>query len=355
MRDNAFVPDLETLGWDADWSDAFQEVAGGDLVPARVAVPHRGGQYDVLTASGETRARLPGRLRHETASSELPVVGDWVALAKPRSRRPAIEAVLPRRTKISRRAAHDAGGDGAREQVVAANVDLVFVTASLADDLDRRLLERYVTLARESGAQPVILLTKADLEGEPERVAEDVSGVGGDVPVVAVSTRTELGLDRVRSLLEPGVTAVLLGPSGVGKSTLVNALLGEDLIATGEVADDGSGRHTTTRRQLVLLPEGGVVVDNPGIRELHLWVADEGLEEAFADVVELAAQCRFTDCRHETEPGCAVQEALAAGTLARERWESYRERERELAELEERLERRERSRARRRRPGAEAP
>ena len=229
------------------------------------------------------------------------------------------------------------------------------MTASLADEPSPRLLERYLTLAWESGARPAILLLKADLEADPERVAQELAEVAGDVPIAVVSTRAGLGLDRVRSLLAPGTTGALVGPSGVGKSTLVNRLVGEELLDTGEVAEDGSGRHTTTRRQLVVVPGAGVIVDNPGIRELHLWLADEGLDEAFADIVELASRCRFADCRHETEPGCAVQEALASGELSRERWESYRELQRELAELEERLARRVRCPAPRPNPGAGTP
>jgi ribosome biogenesis GTPase len=198
----------------------------------------------------------------------------------------------------------------------------------------------------------VILLTKGDLDPSPDAVAAEVEAIGGAVPVHVVSARTGLGLDDVMSHVPAGVTGALLGPSGVGKSTLVNALVGEERLATGSVAEDGSGRHTTTRRELVLLPGGGIVVDNPGMRELHLWVADDGLEDAFEDIAELAAGCRFSDCRHEGEPGCAIEAALADGRLDPERWQSYRELQRELAELEERLERRERSRARRGRPGA---
>ena len=348
------MADLRTLGWDDGWAAAFERFREQGLTPGRVAIPHRGA-YDVLTETGETRARLPGRARHEASSTtDLPVVGDWVAL----ERRPrgawAIRHVLPRRTAFSRRAPHDPASDDAREQVVAANVDVVFVTASLADELDPRVVERYLTLAWQSGARPVILLTKADLEPDAETVAEGLAGMGGEVPVHVVSVRTGLGLEAVREHLSPGVTGALLGPSGAGKSTLVNALVGEERMTTGTLRDDGTGRHTTTRRELVVLPGGGLVVDNPGMREVHLWLADEGFDEAFEDIAELAAHCRFADCSHETEPGCAVQAALADGRLAPERWHSYRELRRELVELEERLARRERSRTRRGRPGAGA-
>lgn len=347
------MPDLATLGWDDDWSSAFDPHRTRGLEPGRVSVQHRGA-YDVLTEAGEVRARLPGRARREIQSrAELPVVGDWVALEPAEQQDPVIRAVLPRRTAFSRRAAHDPASDSAREQVVAANVDVVFIVASMADELSPRLLERYLTLAWESGARPVILLTKADLEPDPSAAAESLSNIG-EVSVHAISTRIGLGLEAVRAYLTPGRTGALLGPSGVGKSTLVNVLAGDDLLATGSVKDDGSGRHTTTRRELIVLPGGGVIIDNPGMRELQLWIADDGLDEAFADIVALEADCRFSDCRHEGEPGCAIQEALAGGNLSEERWRSYRELQRELAELDERLARRERPRARRNRPDAGA-
>jgi ribosome biogenesis GTPase len=344
------VPDLATLGWDDAWSAAFEPYRDAGLAPARIAVQHRGA-YDVLTAENEVRAKIAPKLRRASAVAELPVVGDWVALDADG----VIQDVLPRRTAFSRRAAHDPASGAAREQVIAANIDVVFVVVPLGQELDRRLLERYVTLALESGARPVIVLTKADLEADVEAVVGALAGLGGEIPVQAVATKAGLGVDGVRSHLTPGVTGALLGPSGAGKSTLVNALAGEDgLLATADVRADGTGRHTTIRRQLVLLPGGGLVIDNPGMREVHLWLAEGGLAEAFEDIAELAAQCRFSDCRHETEPDCAIQAALADGRLARERWESYRALERELAELEERLALRERSRARRGRPSAGA-
>ena len=342
MGDNPGVIALPELGWDDDWNEVFAPHRAEGLTPARVAVQHRGA-YDVIAEEGEARARLAPRLRRDASAAELPVVGDWVALAAD-----LIEAVLPRRTSFVRRAAADPGTRAGREQVVAANVDVVFVTASLGQELDRLVLERYVTLALQSGAQPVILLTKADLEPDPAGVAAEIEDVGGAIPIHFVSARTRDGVERVRALVGPGTTGALLGPSGVGKSTLVNTLVGDDaFLETGGLAADGAGRHTTTRRQLVPIPGGGLLIDNPGMREVHLWLADEGLEAAFADIAELAAGCRFTDCSHETEPGCAVRAALADGTLSSDRWDRYRALERELAELSERLATRERSQGRR--------
>jgi ribosome biogenesis GTPase / thiamine phosphate phosphatase len=337
------VPDLATLGWDDAWSVAFESYGRQGLTPGRVAVQHRGA-YDVLTAAGEQSSRITSRLRRESARTDLPVVGDWVALDDAAS----IAAVVPRRTTISRRAAHEPASGVSREQVIAANVDAVLVVQALGQELDRRLLERYLALALESRARPVVVLTKADLEADAAAVAAAIADIGGEVPILIVSARTGLGLDTVRTILSAGTTGVLLGPSGVGKSTLVNALIGDDSrLATATVAADGAGRHTTTRRELVLLPDGGLIVDNPGMREVHLWIGDGDLADAFDDIAELAASCKFTNCRHETEPGCAVRTALADGELPRERWESYRALEREVAELADRLERRARSRSRR--------
>jgi ribosome biogenesis GTPase len=329
--------DLTTLGWTDELAAAFAPHAEVGLVPGRVSVQHRGA-YDVMTADGEVRCDIRGRLFDDArTAADLPVVGDWVAVTlRPDEGTGTVEALLPRRTKFSRKQTLEA----TEEQVLAANVDVVFLVTSLNEDLNLRRLERYLVLARESEARPVVVLTKADLHPDPAAAVAEVTAVAGDIPVVAISARTGAGLDRVERHLPAGTTAALLGSSGVGKSTLINALTGLDRIATQEIRDDGKGRHTTTRRELVLLPGGGLVIDTPGMRELQLWSADEGLEEAFEDVTSLFEHCRFSDCAHDREPGCAVKAALTDGSLPAERWESYRKLEAELAHLERRLDKR---------------
>jgi ribosome biogenesis GTPase len=344
---------LEELGWSNQLRTEFEPHAGEGLAPARVAVQHRG-TYVVYTADGELRATVAGRLEHFAAGAgELPAVGDWVAVAaRPAEGTATIQAVLPRRTKFSRKVTLDV----AEEQVLAANIDTVFLLTSLNEDLNVRRVERYLTLAWESGAQPVIVLTKTDLSQDVEKQILLVESVAYGVPVHAISSLTGDGLDLVRSYLRPGATVALLGSSGVGKSTLVNTLAGEDLLAVNEIREsDGEGRHTTRARQLIVLPEGGLVIDTPGMRELQLWESADGLGETFGDVEELAAQCRFSDCVHRTEPGCAVQAALESGTLDYGRWASYKKLQRELAHLERRLDKRLQSEERKRwaRAGAE--
>jgi len=334
------LTDLTLLGWDAERQQQFSAHAAAGLVPGRVSIQHRGA-YDVLLEDGERRCEVPLRLvRDASSSAELPAVGDWVAVETTEPGHGTIHALLPRRSKFSRLAAHDPASATTEEQVVAANVDVVFLVTSLNEDLNLRRLERYLTLAWESGARPVVLLTKADLVDDAAPAVADVSSIAAGVPVHAVSVPTGEGIAAVLAELAPGQTAALLGSSGVGKSTLVNAIVGEELLATQEIRADGKGRHTTTRRELVRLPGGGLVIDTPGMRELQLWVADHGLEEAFDDVTSLFAECRFRDCAHGSEPDCAVHAALEDGRLPPDRWESYQKLERELAMLERRLDKR---------------
>jgi ribosome biogenesis GTPase len=307
--------DLSGLGWTAEFAASLE--AGS--IPGRVAVQHRG-EYVVYTALGELRARLPGRLLHDGI---VAAVGDWVALDAD-----TIQAVLPRRTAIVRQAA----GRETEAQVLAANVDVAFIVTSLGSDLEPRRLERYLTAVWESGASPVILLTKADLHADAAEQALEVKAVTVGVPVHTISAITGAGCDEVRAYLTPGTTAVLLGSSGVGKSTLVNRLAGAELFRTQEIReDDGKGRHTTSHRELVVLPDGGMLIDTPGIRELQLWDGGgSGFEETFTDVEELAAGCRFRDCSHTREPGCTVLAAVDEGRLPLDRLRSYRKLEREL-------------------------
>jgi ribosome biogenesis GTPase len=323
------LPALNELGWDDGWSSALEQRDDDNLIPARVAAQHRGA-YVVWTADGEVRARAAGRLFYEHEVGEpVPAVGDWVAL-----RESTITAILPRRSAFIRKRA----GFGSDEQVLAANVDTAFLLAGLDDDFSLRRLERYVTTAWDSGAVPVIVLTKADLCEDVGDALLQVETVAIGVPVVPVSNVTGVGVDDVEERLQPGQTAVLLGSSGVGKSTLLNRLAGNELMRTGAVAADGTGRHTTTHRELVRLPTGALMIDTPGLRELQFWEGDVGA--AFEDIEALALECRFRDCAHESEPGCAVHEAIDAGTLALDRLRSWRKLQRELEAIAARTDRR---------------
>jgi ribosome biogenesis GTPase / thiamine phosphate phosphatase len=307
--------DLRELGW----NDELAENLEPGHVPGRVAAAHRGA-FDVWTANGVVRSRLPGRALHDGLDVG---VGDWVGLGDG-----LIRTVLPRRSAIVRTAA----GLTTTAQTLAANVDVAFVVSSLGPDLEPRRIERYLVTIWESGANPEIVLTKADRLADPWPLVAEVESVAIGVPVHVVSALTGEGCDALRARITAGTTTVLLGSSGVGKSTLVNRWLGAEVMVTRETRDDDDeGRHTTTHRQLLTLPGGGLVIDTPGLRELQLWdVGAASLDATFADVEELAADCRFGDCTHVHEPDCAVLTAVETGELPRERLHSWRKLQREL-------------------------
>jgi ribosome biogenesis GTPase len=322
---------LDALGWDAGWTEAFAPFATDGHRPARVVAVHRDTSI-VRDAEGDRSANVSGSFRFEAlAQSDFPTVGDWVALGTDG----VIEAVLPRRS-VFKRMASDASRRGARiddEQIMASNIDIALLVAGLDNDFNLRRIERYLAVAWSSEVTPVVVLNKSDLADVDGRLVA-VDAVAPGVATVAVSARTGAGLDVLRAHLRPGMTAAILGSSGVGKSTLVNALLGEDRQATAEVREgDSRGRHTTTHRELFELPGGALLVDTPGIRSLEVLGADEGVDAAFDDVTDLAATCRFSNCKHEGEPGCAIRAALADGRLTEERLASHRKLERELARV----------------------
>jgi ribosome biogenesis GTPase / thiamine phosphate phosphatase len=312
--------DLHALGWRPTFDEAFAQYRGEGFEPARVALEHTH-IYRVFAASGEWLARVSGRLRHHAEHRvDFPAVGDWVVIETAAGGEARIHAVLPRFSRFSRRAA----GDATEEQIVAANIDVVLLVTGLDGDFNLRRIERYLVVAWDSGATPVVVLNKADLVEDPRAIVDQVRAAAAGVDVHAVSTRHPESVDVLRGYLGDGRTGALLGSSGVGKSSIVNQLIGQDLLRTHDVrVSDSRGRHTTTARQLVLLPGHGVLIDTPGMRELQLWETTESLAGTFADIEVLAADCRFRDCQHRTEPGCAVRAAIDAGDLAPERLESF--------------------------------
>lgn len=331
---------LRTLGWTQERSATELQQ---DNEIGRVAVEHRGA-YVLYTAAGELWAEISGRLRHASdGRGELPAVGDWVAVRRlPGEDRGVIHAVLPRRTAFSRKVA----GSQTEEQVLAANIDFVWLIGALTRELSARRMERYMATAWDSGAQPVVVLTKADLaEASAERIAE-VEAIAVGAPVHVTSAVSGEGVEALAATLAGYRTAALLGSSGVGKSTLINRLLGSDRLDVGATRGDDMGRHTTTHRELVVLPSGGLVIDTPGLRELMIWEADT--DATFGDITVLASSCRFDDCSHGAEPGCAVREALASGELELERYRSFEKMQRELAYVEGRRQGRPNAAAKRR-------
>ena len=326
---NITPPSLHALGWHDTFADAFAPHQAHS-VPGRVSRTHRGGHLVVETAEGSVRARLAAQFRSLEDPTALPTVGDWVALGgESIDGHPTVHTMLPRRSAIVRQAPADRPAEA---QVLAANVDVMLIVMAL-DAVNQRRLDRYLALAWQSGTSPVVVLTKSDRsDAVPDAIAA-IEAATLAVPVHALSALTGEGVEQLVPYLPAGRTAVLLGMSGAGKSTLANRLLGAEVLPTQAVRADGKGRHTTTRRELLMLPGGGLLIDTPGLRELGLWDADDGVAETFSDIEELAAACRFADCRHASEPGCAVTAAVRAGVLTQERLDSHRKLQRELAHL----------------------
>ena len=327
--------DLESLGWSEFFESAFQPYRERGHFAGRVLLEERGA-YRLYTEQGEVSARVRGKLRYDSESAaDFPAVGDWVAVSRrERDGLNQIQAVLPRRSKFSRKAA----GANSEEQVVAANVDTVFLVQGLDHDFNLRRLERYLVAAFESNAAPVVILNKADLCEDVEKKISEAESVAPGTPVHAISSISGQGLDALDQYVLPSVTVAFLGSSGAGKSTLINRIVGEEIQKTAEVREhDSRGRHTTTRRELIVLKTGGLLIDTPGMRELQMWDASGSLDLAFSDVQSIAAACYFSDCSHQNEPGCAVREALEDGSLDRGRYESFTKMEKEMEYLDSRM------------------
>ncbi len=333
---------LSEYGWNEFFEAQFASYKEQGFTPARVSLQHRN-LYHVLSEDGELIAEVSGKMMHRNVSrADFPTVGDWVAIsARPNEGAATIHGLVTRKGAFSRRAVLSGGmpdTDGKiDEQVLAANVDTVFLVSGLDKDFNLRRIERFLSAAWDSGATPVVVLNKADVCDDVEGHIGDVEGVAFGVPIHAVSAVTGEGLDALWRHIVPGSTAAFLGSSGVGKSTLINSLAGEERLDTGGIRlDDSKGRHTTTHREMVMLPGGGILIDTPGMRRLKMWDEGDGLSKTFEDVEEIMTQCRFTDCGHNSEPGCAIKAALDEGTLDPKRWNNYLKLQKELAHLERR-------------------
>lgn len=321
---------LQRYGWNSFFDHAFSAFAAEGLIPGRVIAQLRN-SYTLKTEQGDLSAHLAGKVRYYARGTEdLPAVGDWVAVRSTGDGAARIEQILQRQTQFVRKAP----GERTEQQVLAANVDAVFLVSGLDNDFNLRRIERYLVLAAESGARPIIVLNKADLCDDVEQRIHEVESVASAIPIVAMSALYDQGLDAFEKHLPERSTAVLLGSSGVGKTTIINHLMGGEIRATQSVREsDSRGRHTTSHRELMMLGWGAMLIDSPGLRELQLWGDAQSVQDTFQDITELAASCRFSDCSHNSEPGCAVNQALKDGDLDPDRYDSYIKLQREISYL----------------------
>ena len=332
---------LNEYGWntshEANWEEMNDNEKMKKCTPGRVTLEHKH-MYRVVTAEGEWLSVCSGAMQHDAVERrDFPAVGDWVAVERmPGEERGIVHAILPRTSLFSRKAA----GTTIVEQIIAVNVDVVFLVMSMNKDFNARRLERYLVAAYDSGADPVVVLTKRDVCDDPSYYIEEAQNIAFGANVFAVSNVTGEGIKEITALLREGKTAALLGSSGVGKSSLTNAICGGEMMFVQDIRDDDDkGRHTTTHRELVKIPGGGILIDTPGMREFQLWENSESLDSGFKDVEALAQACKFNDCQHNNEPGCAIQVALATGTLPMDRYTSYLKLQKEIAFLERKMDR----------------
>ncbi|HEY9728788.1 MAG TPA: ribosome small subunit-dependent GTPase A [Chroococcales cyanobacterium] len=322
---------LELFGWSSFFAKSFEHHCQEGYTVGRVALEHKN-TYILFTKQGELSAEVTGKMRYRASGrQDFPAVGDWVVISLRDSEQSAtIHAVLPRKSKFSRKTV----GSKTEEQIVATNIDTVFLVCGLDGDFNPRRIERYLVLVWESGAKPAIILNKADLCDDIERCRNEAEAIALGVPIIVLSAAKNQGLDALNSYLSQGQTVALLGSSGVGKSTLTNQLVGKAVQSVREVRQgDDKGRHTTTHRELIVLPSGALLIDTPGMREIQIWAKDDSLQETFTDIETLAMQCRFHDCQHGSEPGCAVRKALEDGTLDYPRFLNHQKLQKEFGYL----------------------